>query len=142
MVNHLFGATSSPSVSNFYLRKAAHLHEDEFDKVLIVTVNRNMYVDDMMKSTCTTERAIRLVSQLRKLREKDRFRLTEWYSNDREVMATIPEQERAKSVVNLELERLPTETALGLKWNIEDDKFVWEVLEKILKQVNQKPVTR
>lgn len=91
MVNHLFGATSSPSVSNFYPRKTAHLHEDEFEKVLIVTVNRNMYVDDMMKSTCTTERAIRLVSQLRKLREKDRFRLTEWYSNDREVMATIPE---------------------------------------------------
>ena len=45
-------------------------------------------------------------------------------------------------MVNLELERLPTETALGLKWNIEDDKFVWEVSEKILKQVNQKPVTR
>ena len=91
MVNHLFGATSSPSVSNFCLRKTAHLHGDEFDKVLIMTVNRNMYVDDMMKSTSTTERAIRLVSQLRKLREKDRFRLTEWYSNDREVMATIPE---------------------------------------------------
>ena len=70
MVNHLFGTTSSPSVSNFYLRRTAHLHEDEFDKVLIVTVNRNMYVDDMMKSTCTTERAIRLVSQMRKLERK------------------------------------------------------------------------
>lgn len=45
-------------------------------------------------------------------------------------------------MVNLELERLTTETALGLKWNIEEDKFVWEVLEKILKQENKKPVTR
>ena len=40
--DHLFGATSSPSVANFCLRKTAHLHEDEFDKVVVVTVNRNM----------------------------------------------------------------------------------------------------
>lgn len=76
--DHLFGATSSPSVANFSLRKTALLHKDGFDKVVVVTVNRNMHVDDIMKSTSTTERAISLASQLRKLREKDRFRLTEW----------------------------------------------------------------
>ena len=42
--DHLFGATSSPSLANFCLRKTAHLHEDEFDKVVVVTVNRNMRV--------------------------------------------------------------------------------------------------
>ena len=142
MVKHLFGATSSPSVVNFCLRKTAQLHQEEFDKEVIETVNRDMYVDDMMKSTSTTEKAISLASQLRTLLEKGGFRLTKWYSNDREVMATIPESERAKSVVNLELEKLPTESALGLKWNIEEDKFVWEVMEKMLQRVSQKPVTR
>lgn len=142
MVKHLFGATSSPSVANFCLRKTAQLHQEEFDKEVIETVNRDMYVDDMMKSTSTTEKAISLASQLRTLLKKGGFRLTKWYSNDREVMATIPESERAKSVVNLELEQLPTESALGLKWNIEEDKFVWEVMEKMLQRVSQKPVTR
>ena len=142
MVKHLFGATSPPSVVNFCLRKTAQLHQEEFDKEVIETVNRDMYVDDMMKSTSTTEKAISLASQLRTLLEKGGFRLTKWYSNDREVMATIPESERAKSVVNLELEQLPTESALGLKWNIEEDKFVWEVMEKMLERVSQKPVTR
>ena len=142
MVKHLFGATSSPSVANFCLRKTAQLHREEFDKEVIETVNRDMYVDDMMKSTSTTEKAISLASQLRTLLKKGGFRLTKWYSNDQEVMATIPESERAKSVVNLELEQLPTESALGLKWNIEEDKFVWEVMEKILQRVSQKPVTR
>ena len=142
MVKHLFGATSSPRVVNFCLRKTAQLHQEEFDKEVIETVNRDMYVDDMMKSTSTTEKAISLASQLRTLLEKGGFRLTKWYSNDREVMATIPESERAKSVVNLELEQLPTESALGLKWNIEEDKFVWEVMEKMLERVSQKPVTR
>ena len=48
---------------------------------------------------------------------------------------TILGSERAKSLVNLELEKLPTESALGLKWNTEEDKFVSEVLAKILHSV-------
>ncbi|XP_022803018.1 uncharacterized protein LOC111340435 [Stylophora pistillata] len=142
MVKYLFGATSSPSVANFCPRKTAQSYQEEFDKEVIETVDRNMYVDDMMKSTSTTGKAISLASQLRTLLEKGGFRLTKLYSDDGEVMATIPESERAKSVANLELEQLPTESALGLKWNIEEDKFVWEVMEKMLQRVSQKPVTR
>ena len=62
--------------------------------------------------------------------------MTKWYSNDRELLATIPESERAKSVVNLKLEKLPTESVLGLKRNKKEEKLVWEVLEKILNSVN------
>ncbi|XP_022780505.1 uncharacterized protein LOC111321804 [Stylophora pistillata] len=142
MVKHLFGATSSPCVANFCLRKTAQSYQEEFEKEVVETVNRNMYVEVMMKSTSTTGKAISLASQLRMLLEKGGFRLTKWYSNDREVMATIPESERAKSVANLELEQLPTESVLGLKWNIEEDKFVWEVMEKMLQRVSQKPVKR
>lgn len=45
-------------------------------------------------------------------------------------------------MANLELGQLLTESALGLKWNIEEDKFVWEVMERMLQRVSQKPVTR
>lgn len=85
------------------------MHQEEFDAEVEETMKRNMYVDDMMKSTSTTEKAVSLASQLRRLLEKGDFHLTKWYSNDREVLATISESERAKSVVNLELERLPTD---------------------------------
>ena len=142
MVKHLFGATSLPSVANFCLRKTVQLHQEEFDKKVIETVNREVYVDDMMKSTSTTEKAISLASQLRTLLEKGGFRSTKWYRSDREVTATIPESERAKSVVNLELEQLPAESAPGQKWNIEDDKFVWEVMEKMLQRVSQSSYTQ
>ena len=142
MVKHLFGATSSPSIANFCLQKTAESHGREFEADTVETVKRNMYVDDLMKSKSTTEEAIVLVSQLRELLARGGFRLTKWYSNEREVLATIPESERAKSVVNLDLEKLPTETALGLKWNIEEDKFVWEVTEKMLQRVSKEPVTR
>ena len=133
MVKHLFGATSSPSIANFCLRKTAELQGEGIEAEAKETAKRNMYVDDMMKSTSKTERAILLVSQLRELLKRGGFRLTKWYSDDREVLATIPESERAKSVVNLDLEKLPTETALGPKRNTEEDKFVGKVLEKKLK---------
>ena len=34
------------------------------------------------------------------------------------------------------------ESACGLKWNTEEDKFAREVLENILQLANQKPMTR
>ena len=36
-------------------------------------------------------------------------------------------ENRLKSVPNLEIEQLPTESVLGMKQNIEQDKFVSEV---------------
>ena len=126
MVRHLFGATSSPSVANFCLRKTADDHQDEFDPNVLDTIKRNMYVDDMMKSVEIGEfvRSYYLVEQSRELLAKGGFRLTKWYSNDREVLASIPESERAKSVVDLDMDKLPTESALGLKWNTEDVEYL------------------
>ena len=142
IVRHLFGATSSPSVANFCLRKTADDHQDEFDPKVLDTIKRNMYVDDMMKSVKNSCEATTLVEQSRELLAKGGFRLTKWYSNDREVLASIPESERAKSVVDLDMENLPTESVLGLKWNTEDDSFVWDVAEKLSRFLNTEPVTR
>ena len=58
-----------------------------------------------MKSKSTTKEAIVLVSQLRELLARGGFRLTKWYSNEREVLATIPESKRVKSVLNLNLKK-------------------------------------
>lgn len=141
MVKHIFGATSSPSVVNFCLKKTAEMNGEESTEVADV-INRNMYVDDLMKSTGTVANAISLVGKLSEQLSKGGFHLRKWCSNDRRVIAAIPESERANSVVNLELEQLPTQSALGLKWSIEDDKFVWEVSDKLMSATSKKPVTR
>ena len=67
-----------------------------------------MYVDDPVKFLSDTNEGIGLVSQLRQLLGKGGFHLKKWYSNSRELMATIPDSERAKSVKDLELGRHPT----------------------------------
>ena len=78
-----------------------------------------------MKSVDTPTTAVRLSTQLRELLAKGGFRLTKWLSNDRRVLAEIPETEGAVSVAILDIQELPTECALGLKWDVEVDKFIW-----------------
>ena len=101
-----------------------------------------MYIDHLMKSTETAADAISLANKVSEQLNKGSFRLTKWCSNDRSVMAAIPESERAKTAVNLELEQLPTQSAVGMKWKIEDDKFVWEISNKLMSAKAKKPVTR
>ena len=140
MMKHLFGATSSPSVVNFCLKKTAMMKEQQNSEVTNV-IDRNMYVDDLMKSTETAADAIPLANKVSEQLNKGGFHLTKSCSNER-VIAAIPESERVKVVVSLELEQLPRQSALGMKWNIEDDKFVWEISDKLMSAKSKKPVTR
>lgn len=47
---HLFGGVSSPSCANFALKKTAKDNKTCFDPETVCTVNRNIYVDDCLKS--------------------------------------------------------------------------------------------
>ena len=142
MVKHIFGATSLPSCANFCLKKTALIYEEAFDKEVPETVDKNMYVNDLMKSVNSTERAIILAQQLRELLQKGGFKLTKWLSRDREVLTAIPENERTSLVVNLNIDDLPTETALGLKWNVEKDVLTWAADDDTLVQTRGKAITR
>ena len=142
MVRHLFGATSSPSVANFCLKKAASIYGTEFDPDVVQTVERNMYVDDLMKSVDTPTTAVRLSTQVRELLAKGGFRLTKWLSNDRRILAEIPETEKAVSVAILDIQELPTECTLGLKWDVEVDKFIWRASGRLQHLVQKRAMTR
>ncbi|XP_068704307.1 uncharacterized protein [Montipora foliosa] len=135
---HLLGATSSPSCSNFALRKTAQDNKDEFAEDFVKTVKRNFYVDDCLKSVESSERAVDLAVQLRNLLVKGGFRLTKWLCNRPEVLESIPKDERAPSVLDLDLDKdkLPLQRALGLKWDMESDKFTFAAVLK------DKPSTR
>ena len=130
MLVHLFGATSSPSCASFSLKRTALDNQGEFDSETIETVSRNFYVDDCLKSVSTTEKAVRLSSQLRELLSRGGFRLTKWISNDRNLIASVPMTERAPSVVNLDLDDLPTEQTLGVQWDMETDSFSFRILNQ------------
>ena len=129
---HLFGATSSPSSSSFALRRTAEDNKGEFSEDVVKTVKRNFYVDDCLKSVKSVENAVEVVDQLREILSKGGFRLTKWSCNRSEVLDTIPQDEKAPSVVNLDLDKdkLPMQRTLGLHWDMESDKFMFKVALK------------
>ena len=64
---HLFGVTSSPSCASFSLKKkkkkkkkTAADNQADFDEEIINTVNRNVYLDDCLKSVPSIGDAIHL----------------------------------------------------------------------------------
>ena len=50
-------------------------------------------------------------------------------SNSPEVLASITEDKRARPTVNLDLDELPIDRALGILWNVEKDVFQSEVFK-------------
>lgn len=133
---HLFGAVSSPSCAGFALRKTAKDNSATFPPDVVETVNKNFYVDDCLKSVESESMAIKLVPKLSELLMKGGFHLTKWLCNSPKVLATIPASERASSVKELDCEDMPTERALGVRWNLESDTFGFKV------KLKDKPPTR
>ena len=73
-------------------------------------------MDDMLKSVSNEETAIKLIEGARKICVDGGFRLTKFVSNNKQVLASIPEEERRKGVLDQDLEfgMLPTERYWGL----------------------------
>ena len=137
MTTHLFGGVWSPSCANFTLKRTAEEYGGGFDAETIERVDKNFYVDDCLKSV-PEEAAIPLVEQLRELLALGGFRLTKWLSNSREVIRTLPEPEKAKSIAEMDLDKdgLPSERALGVLWSVEEDNFTFDT------NVKEKPLTK
>ena len=135
---HLFGAKSSPSVVNFCMRKTADDNEAMFSDISIDTLRRSFYVDDMIRSVDTVETAKKLIVDMRALLDKGGFELGKFMSTHRDVIDTVPEELRAKSLQELNIEdaTLPQESALGLQWNVEGDYFTYTI------KLQDKPSTR
>ena len=133
---HIFGATSSPCCSNKALRQTADDNEEKYGKQAAETVRRNFYVDDLLKSTTSVEEATTLADKLTGMLKEGGFRLTKFLSNRREVLLTLPSQERANPTLNLELDRLPINRTLGLHWDAERDVFCFKTVS------TNKPATK
>ena len=129
MTTHSFGATDSPSCANFCLKKAAEDHKGRFSDEAVSVVDNDFYIDDFMKSVRTVSEASSLADEVTCLLSEAGFRLTKSTSNSREVLSKIPDADRAKPTLDLDLENLPVERTLGVQWDVEKDTFLFKVRE-------------
>ena len=138
MTVHLFGGNWSPSCCNFALRQTAEDNQLAFTSDAGRRVARDFYVDDCLMSVKCEDDAIAVIADMKQLLERGGFNLTKWISNSRRVLASVPEEDRAREVKGLDLtvEALPVERALGVCWNVDEDTFELRI------NMPDKPLTR
>jgi hypothetical protein len=128
---HIFGAKSSPCCANKALSITAQDNKGSYDHDVVQTVQRNFYVDDVLKSAPTKEHAISLATKLVKLLAEGGFRLTKFTANCREVLTSINAEDRADPKLDMDLDRLPIGRALGVYWDAETDVFGFKFVHSL-----------
>lgn len=80
----------------------------------------------------SVEKAKQLVHEAREVCRKGQLCLHKFVCNNRAVLETIPESERAVAVkdVDLNYTELPAQRVLGVKWNIKMDVFSFNVVKR------------
>ena len=110
------------------MKKTAEEHGDDYDQSIQNTIANNMYVDDCLASVATEEKANYLIKNLMALCKRGGFRLTKWLSNCKEVLKSLPEEDRAEDVKKFSpSEETLIERALGVYWFVEDDSLGFQI---------------
>ena len=126
MLVHIFGAKDSPCCVNFALRRAAKHVDENINE----TILSNFYVDDMLKAVEDVPTAITVAHNTSSILASHGFQLTKWMSSSREVLASMPQSTRAIPELDLDLDQLPLQRALGLSWNVQEDCFTFRPVVK------------
>ena len=53
MTVHVFGATDSPCCANYCLKRTAEDNKNDYNAVVVDTVRRHFYIDDMLRALKT-----------------------------------------------------------------------------------------
>ena len=135
---NLFRGISSPSCSNYALKRTSVDNEKKIGSDTARTLRRNLYFDDMLKSSRGIDEAVDLIQRRRNICKAGGFILTKFVSNKIEVMKSIPEEHCRKNIniKELESEEVQKERALGVVWNIKTDTFGFKISSK------DKPATK
>ena len=135
---HLFGAVSSPAVANFSLHKTAESGRAEFGDEAANFIRRNFYVDDGLTSVPSVQEAVTLIQSSQAMCASAKLRLHKFASNCKEVLETLPPEDRAKDLKDLDLrhDALPIQRSLGTYWCIESDTLGFRI------ELKDKPLSR
>ncbi|KAK2561740.1 hypothetical protein P5673_015118 [Acropora cervicornis] len=85
--------------------------------------DQNFYMDNLLKSVNDITTMSLLQQEMISLLARGGFRLNKWSK----VLSWIPSHELACPTLNLDLDNLPVERTLGMKWNMVSDSLCFSV---------------
>ena len=123
---HVFGAKSSPSCANYALRATSN---DVSDECVRTCINSNFYVDDVLKSSNDESELIHIAFGVINTLFDHGFNLTNFTSSSRSLLNSLPKDKLSKGLKELDIcnDVLPSDKALGVTWNVQDDSFSFRV---------------
>ena len=119
--SHIFGATDSPCIASYALRRSAQDNAKTYPSVQKV-IERNIYMDDLYVAVSSPNEASNIVHETRKVLATGGFNLTKWNSNSQQVLDLLNPDIR----LNPETSAPQSQKVLGLPWFPEADTFVIE----------------
>ena len=126
-IGHIFGCTSSPGVAAYCMRRAALLPSAEPYEKGREFIQNSFYVDDGISSVGTVEEAITVIKEASEILKFCNIRLHKILSNSWEVLAALPESERAEGCHLLDYDEIPSHRTLGVYWEPIKDVFKVQV---------------
>ncbi|XP_064633630.1 uncharacterized protein LOC135491588 [Lineus longissimus] len=121
----VFGINSSPFLAQLISQEHARAHQTQCPRAA-EAILKSTYMDDTLDSVNDDEQGKKLYRELSALWKGAGMHARKWLSNSPEVLAIIPDEDRA-SEINLEEGYLPSVKALGVLWKAEEDAFCYRL---------------
>lgn len=116
-----FGSTCSPSSAQYIKNLNASEFADKFQRAAFA-ITENHHVDDLLDSVDTVEEAIQLINDVRYIHEQGGFKIRNFLSNSKEVLAGIGQNSDGETKDLSICKDSEFEKILGMWWNTEIDE--------------------
>ena len=134
MLVHIFGAKSSPAVATFVLRFHAELIAKDYPPEILFAILHAFYVDDLLISVPTVEKARQMRIQLQEALQRGGFTLCKWKSTHEGVLDEKDELNEVKPLEAKTVDGMPTtglaDKVLGVAYDFATDEFSMRIGEK------------
>ncbi|XP_063728597.1 uncharacterized protein LOC134856162 [Symsagittifera roscoffensis] len=115
---HIFGATDSPCVACYAVRRCASDSKNDFPLASEI-IQRNIYMDDLYVTSSTVEEALQQMTQLRGSLSRGGFNLNKWNSNSKPFLDSID----PNILVSPNDPTPKHQRVLGVHWNTNTDCY-------------------
>ena len=126
MTRHCFGAVSSMGCANIGLRAIADDYWTKYGKDCHDAVFNSFYVDDILHSVSLPADAVDLIERLCAMLGEGRVELAKFVSSSSEVLKAL-DPSLVSEKIKVDFSEPIKERALGVHWNVRDDRFTFEI---------------
>ena len=122
----VFGRRDSPFIVLYVVKQNASKFNKKFPKAVKI-IQSNMYVDDLAASCQSEGELMDLIHQITEIFAFAGMKVHKWNTNSREVLKSIPDELKAKTVEDILKDDLPTTKILGLSWDAQRDVLFFTI---------------